>query len=51
MSYGMSTSRARAAPDAVPIVGKLCKVMPCVIRRWAITQRLNATQQLAAGIR
>lgn len=50
MSYGIRP-RARVAPDAEPIVNKLYKVMPCVVRRWAITQRLNIMQQLFYGIR
>lgn len=50
MSYGIH-SRAKVAPDAEPIVSKLYKVVPCVVRRWAITQRLNVMQQLIYGIR
>lgn len=50
MSFGIRP-RARVAPDAVPIVNQLYKVMPCVIRRWAITQSLNTIQQLECGIR
>lgn len=50
MSYGIR-SNAQVAPDAEPAVAKLYKVMPCVVRRWAITQRLNAVQQLVYGIR
>lgn len=50
MSYGIRP-RARVAPDAEPIVSKLYRLMPCVVRRWAITQRLNIMQQLFCGIR
>lgn len=50
MSYGIRPN-ANIAPDAEPVVNKLYKVMPCVVRRWAITQRLNAVQQLIHGIR
>lgn len=50
MSYGIRP-KAKVAPDAVPVVNKLYKVMPCVVRRWAVTQRLNAVQQLIHGIR
>lgn len=51
MSYGISKSRSSVAPDALPVVDGLFKVMPCVIRRWAITQKLTTTQQLNCGIR
>lgn len=50
MSYGIR-AKAKVAPDAVPIVNKLYKIMPCVVRRWAVTQRLDALQQLIHGIR
>lgn len=51
MSYGISKSRSSVAPDALPVVDGLYKVMPCVIRRWAITQKLTTAQQLNSGIR
>lgn len=50
MSYGINRL-AKVAPDAEPVVSRLYKVMPCVVRRWAITQQLNALQQLQNGIR
>lgn len=51
MSYGIGQSLAEVAPDAEPVVRPLYKVMPCVIRRWAVTQKLNALEQLNHGIR
>lgn len=51
MSYGISKSRSSVAPDALPVVDGLYKVLPCVIRRWAVTQKLTTTQQLNSGIR
>lgn len=51
MSYGIGRSLAEVAPDAEKVVRPLYKVMPCVIRRWAITQKLNALEQLNHGIR
>lgn len=50
MSYGINRL-AKVAPDAEPVVARLYKVLPCVVRRWAITQKLNALQQLENGIR
>lgn len=50
MSYGINR-KAKVAPDAEPVVINLYKVLPCVVRRWAITQRLNVMQQLNYGIR
>ncbi|XP_055297283.1 PI-PLC X domain-containing protein 3 isoform X3 [Sitodiplosis mosellana] len=50
MSYGISRM-AKVAPDAEPVVNHLYKVLPCVVRRWAITQKLNALEQLNNGIR
>lgn len=50
MSYGIN-GRAKVAPDAEPVVRKLYKVLPCVVRRWAITQKVNVLQQLIHGIR
>lgn len=51
MSYGISKGNSSVAPDATPVIDRLYKVMPCVVRRWAITQKLTATQQLNCGIR
>lgn len=50
MSYGIKRS-ASVAPDAESIINGLYKVMPCVVRRWAKTQYLKATEQLMHGIR
>lgn len=50
MSYGIN-KRAKVAPDAEPVVNDVYKVLPCVVRRWAITQQLNTFQQLTYGIR
>lgn len=50
MSYGIKPG-ADIAPDAVAIVSHLYRVIPCVVRRWAITQSLNAFDQLTYGIR
>lgn len=50
MSYGINRL-AKVAPDAEKVVSHLYKVLPCVVRRWAITQALNALEQLNHGIR
>lgn len=50
MSYGIKPG-ADIAPDAVGIVSHLYKVIPCVVRRWATTQSLDAYEQLSYGIR
>lgn len=50
MSYGIR-KRAKVAPDAVSVVNKIYILLPCVVRRWAITQKLNVMQQLMQGIR
>lgn len=50
MSYGIRR-RSKVAPDAEHIITKLYKVAPCIVRRWAITQKLNVQQQLEGGIR
>lgn len=50
MSYGIN-SKTKVAPDAEPIVRRIYRVLPCVVRRWAITQNLNALEQLNNGIR
>lgn len=50
MSFGI-TKNAAVAPDAEPAIRNVYKVAPCIVRRWAITQQLNAAQQLAVGVR
>lgn len=50
MSYGIRPG-AEIAPDSITIVSHLYKVIPCVVRRWATTQSLNAYDQLTSGIR
>lgn len=50
MSYGIKPG-ADIAPDALGIVSHLYKVIPCVVRRWATTQSLDAYEQLSYGIR
>lgn len=50
MSYGIRPG-SEIAPDAITIVSHLYKVIPCVVRRWATTQSLNAYDQLTCGIR
>lgn len=50
MSFGIARNAA-VAPDAEPAIHHVYKVAPCIVRRWAITQNLNATQQLEAGVR
>jgi hypothetical protein len=50
MSYGIDDSSG-IAPDAEPVIRSVFNYMPCVIRRWARTQKLDATGQLRNGIR
>lgn len=50
MSYGIVRGAA-TAPDAESIIAGLNCVLPCVVRRWARTQDLDAGAQLRAGIR
>lgn len=50
MSYGIK-SKSPVAPDAEPIVESLNKFIPCVVRRWAVTQRYDVVDQLKSGIR
>lgn len=50
MSYGIQRC-SKVAPDAEEVVTKLYKVAPCVVRRWAITQKLNILEQLRSGVR
>lgn len=49
-SYGIN-GRSKLAPDAEEIVKKLYRVIPCVVRRWAKTQKYNIRDQLGSGIR
>lgn len=50
MSYGIKT-RADVAPDAAEAIYTINKVVPCVVKRWAFTQKLCVTRQLNSGIR
>ncbi|XP_055641379.1 PI-PLC X domain-containing protein 3 [Toxorhynchites rutilus septentrionalis] len=50
MSYGIR-DKAPVAPDADPIVETLNKVIPCVVKRWAVTQRYDIVEQLQSGVR
>ncbi|XP_053694842.1 PI-PLC X domain-containing protein 2 [Sabethes cyaneus] len=50
MSYGIK-NKAPIAPDAEPIVATLNKFIPCIVKRWAVTQRLDIIEQLKCGIR
>lgn len=50
MSYGIK-SKAPVAPDAEPIVESLNKFVPCVVKRWAVTQRYDVVDQLKSGVR
>lgn len=50
MSYGINR-KTKPAPDAEKIVRHIYRILPCVVRRWAITQNLNALQQLNNGVR
>lgn len=50
MSYGI-TNKSRIAPDAEPLIARLHKYIPSVIRRWAQTQEYTALDQLRNGIR
>uniref|UniRef100_A0A182IYF0 Phosphatidylinositol-specific phospholipase C X domain-containing protein n=1 Tax=Anopheles atroparvus TaxID=41427 RepID=A0A182IYF0_ANOAO len=50
MSYGIK-NKAPVAPDAEPVVATLNKFIPCVVRRWAVTQRYGILEQLKAGVR
>ncbi|KXJ75575.1 PI-PLC X domain-containing protein 3 [Aedes albopictus] len=50
MSYGIKR-KSPVAPDAEPVVETLNKFIPCVVRRWAITQRYDVVEQLKSGIR
>lgn len=50
MSYGIVRGAA-TAPDAESIIAGLNWLLPCVVRRWARTQDLDAGAQLRVGIR
>lgn len=50
MSYGIKNN-APVAPDADPVVETLNKFIPCVVRRWAVTQRYTIQEQLKSGVR
>lgn len=50
MSYGINR-KSPVAPDADPIVADLYRYVPCIVRRWAITQSMTMTDQLNRGIR
>lgn len=50
MSYGIGRN-SPVAPDATDSVHTLNKFIPCVVRRWAVTQHLSVTNQLYNGIR
>lgn len=49
-SYGIR-KKAKIAPDAEDIVRKIYPYIPCVVRRWARTQKYTVRQQLLRGIR
>lgn len=49
-SYGI-TRGVKVAPDAEPIVKKVYRFIPCVVRRWAKTQKFSIEEQLINGIR
>ncbi|XP_055710891.1 PI-PLC X domain-containing protein 3 [Phlebotomus papatasi] len=50
MTYDMR-ALSPVAPDAEACVHVLHKFIPCVIKRWAVTQKLSLTEQLLNGIR
>lgn len=50
MTYGIN-SKSRPAPDAEKDMLDIYKVMPCVVRKWAKTQKFNTMEQLKAGVR
>ncbi|XP_059619372.1 PI-PLC X domain-containing protein 2 [Phlebotomus argentipes] len=50
MTYDMR-ALSPVAPDAEACVHWLHKVIPCVIKRWAVTQKLSLHEQLLNGIR
>lgn len=50
MSYGIKTN-SPVAPDASSSVETLHKFVPCIVKRWAITQKLCVTNQLCSGVR
>lgn len=50
MAYGID-EHSSLSPDAEPAIRSIFNYMPCVVRRWAKTQKLDATEQLKNGIR
>ena len=48
MSYDLKNE---VAPDADPIVNSLFRWIPCVVKKWAKTQKYSITEQLQNGIR
>ena len=48
MSYDLKNE---VAPDADPIVQRIYKYVPCIVRKWAQTQKYSITEQLQNGIR
>lgn len=50
MTYGIDR-KSRPAPDAEKDMIDIYKFLPCVVRKWARTQKFNTTKQLKAGIR
>uniref|UniRef100_A0A1B0EZZ8 Putative glycosylphosphatidylinositol-specific phospholipase c n=1 Tax=Lutzomyia longipalpis TaxID=7200 RepID=A0A1B0EZZ8_LUTLO len=50
MTYDMR-ALSPVAPDAEACVHVLHKFIPCVIKRWAVTQKLSLREQLKNGIR
>lgn len=49
-SYGINR-HSKPAPDAEKSMVKAYRVLPCVVRRWARTQKYNISEQLLSGIR
>ncbi|KAG5674437.1 hypothetical protein PVAND_004408 [Polypedilum vanderplanki] len=45
------TKRSKIAPDAEKIVKRLYRFIPCIVRRWAKTQKYSLYEQLENGIR
>lgn len=49
-AYGV-TSRSKIAPDAEEAVKILYHFVPCIVRKWAKTQKYSLYEQLENGIR
>lgn len=49
-SYGIN-KKSKIAPDSEEVVKKIFPFVPCVVRRWAKTQKFSMSQQLEGGIR